>query len=356
MDLGVDTASRIFVTLVEHLQGKRILAHPWFLGLMLEDAYVEYLKILAKYAETSLTFTPYFESGYHHSPITRDDLELWCRTSLDNFDAILGLGGDFGHLTGDEELEKKMINTPAVEMITKNKFLQYELLKDIPGLGMPETVLVPVAFAEKHLRRGIEKYGKVVIKPIDESQGEGVMVIDAQELEEYKAFIYDCLEQLRADLQPQGYNGDWNSLTLQRFIGDHQHEQKIAALIHTLAAKDAILIQPFVSSKPVVKIDSGQEHYARARVLWFGEYQGGYWGLSEHPIAEGESPFNPIVNYCKAKKAQAFTPEENERFRHFAGELVPKVLAKASEFVGRTDQLTALLDQKYKNAVLGTTE
>ena len=77
-------------------------------------------------------------------------------------------------------------------------------------------------------------------------------------------------------------------------------------------------------------------------MLWFGEYLGGYWALSQEPIGS-EKRNNAVVNYHTSKIAQPFTKQENIRFREYTNNVCPKIINTTRPFYNKTEPYSYFL-------------
>lgn len=111
------------------------------------------------------------------------------------------------------------------------------------------------------------------------------------------------------------------------------------------------ILQKFIPSKPIRSKETGKEHHARARLLWCGEYLGGYWTLSQNPISDKTSQ-NKIVNYCTTKTAQKFNPGEERLFKQYAETVVPKILQKAEQHKQDLTIYEKIEEQKLREFML----
>ena len=66
----------------------------------------------------------------------------------------------------------------AIHYLTKNKFVQYELLKNISKVNLPETIIIDQQININKIIELQQKYGRIVKKKISMSGGFGVKVID----------------------------------------------------------------------------------------------------------------------------------------------------------------------------------
>ena len=221
-----------------------------------------------------------------------------------------------------------MINSPAVELVTQDKLLQYELLKDIEGLNLPQTWFFSESAFPTFLEELQRKYGRFVKKERHGSQGHGVTVVEGDK-SHTPAIVR--IAQFAHKLNPESAEKLDRRLIKIEEIG--------------------VLIQRFVNTLPIIYEKTGQPHVGKARLIWFGEYVGGYWALSANPISDA-NPKNAVVNFSRSGISQQFTPEEAKMFREYAEQVVPLVLQRLSQYNGRTGEYNGIEERAMREAIL----
>jgi len=357
--LGEDLSERILHILGNSLAGQKILVNSSnFHEFIMSSANAEVMKQIRDSYGLSFTFSPLL-SGQ----LTTNEFEAATGYSLSNFGGIMGLG----MFLRDSTLHKHMINSPSLEYITNDKFLQYELLKDIPRLNMPESWFLDELASYSKIVELQQRYGKLIQKPRFGKQGQDIVVLTEETIEGVRDMTLEEWDQdsnnnsivervsyavnygmwESTDDYAAGYRFDpktedidlvaskleENPILFASYIGDFYNRDPNKAIEITKKRLNeyGVLVQRFVETQPIINDNTGQPHYARARLLWFGEYLGGYWALSKEPISSDDH-FNPIVNYSTTKIAQRFTPEEGERFKDYAQTVVPNILEKVTHF------------------------
>lgn len=346
---GRDVSRKILDKLGDRCKKSRILVSPYMIEFStpLEIMNPKYLQCFYR---IKTEYTPRFTEGRR---ISVDELE-YLFGKLSSFKAILGLA-DKLVLPEDKErsynITKKMINCPGLELITRNKLAQYVYLKDVPELNMPETIVLDVGVNKDEFIGLVQKYGKVVRKLNDSNQGIGVLILDESSAISFLEMMVSAElselidgEDAINDRGIQDITLRYNSGTLDR---DHDPVKQLKRRIMT----HGLLLQRYVDTLPVRSNETGQPHYARARLLWFGEYIGGYWGLSKDPI-EGSDNDNQIVNYCRTGRSELFTPEEETIFKEYAEKVVPEIL-KRTQKLSSDAVYNRILTAKYLKALRG---
>ncbi|MDP3734141.1 MAG: hypothetical protein Q8R37_02840 [Nanoarchaeota archaeon] len=386
--LGRDLMPDIINIIGTCFENQRILVNPCIHEFYGEAITSGDLKDLKKYYNIDVVYSPLTPK-----PLPQYLLET-VLGSFDRFDGIIG----FGEYLTKSNCQSRMINSPAVELLTQNKFLQYHLLKNIPPLNMPETVLIDGFVHLPVTAALVEKYGKLVHKPLDGSQGNGIRIFTNKNFQHYKEFIEEYLESSQEEHKYISYLQTIKSIQL---LVEQQMEDKLKSIILSITSLDgkgeenvnrsfhpdaelgqemeksyivlterheereseiddflrqrlknnAVLLQKCVETLPVIAEDTAQPHYACARLIWFGDYLGGYWKLSAKPI-DADDERNAIVNYSTAKKAQRFTTEENNIFRRYAKEIVPQILETVEPFETNEKMYKTILFNEFKNSLL----
>jgi hypothetical protein len=157
-------------------------------------------------------------------------------------------------------------------------------------------------------------------------------------------------------LRSQGYSGEGDDASVKEFVRRVTSDKSgpNRSLIKLFGKAFNLMAQQFIESELVENPQTGKPHFAKARLIWFDGYQGGYWALSKHPAGE-EPQTNPIVNYCNGRNARAFTPEENERFTQYANRVVPVINGTVKPFIGNTRKLNGVLKEIYRESIVRAT-
>lgn len=253
-----------------------------------------------------------------------DVLEAGLGTSLEDFAGLVG----FGSYLLDSGLDARMINSPAVELVTQDKLLQYELLKDIEELNLPQTWFFSEAVFPTFLEELQMKYGRLVKKERHGSQGHGVTVVEG---DKFHTPTIVRMAQFAHKLNPESAE---------------KLERRLMKIEET-----GVLIQRFVDTRSVIYEKTGQPHFGRARLIWFGGYVGGYWALSAKPVDDNRLS-NAIVNFSRSHLSQQFTPEEAKMFGEYAEQVVPLVLQRLSPYNGRTGEYKGIEERLMREAIL----
>ena len=364
--LGKNPNLKIIEQISRTFNGGRILVHPYFIELSGDKDGIINHHFLKKRHGLTIVYTPLL---LEQNKISLQELEKICGP-LEGFDILLGLSKYLYLPKEGEQKERaasRMINHPGLEYLTKNKLAQYILFKDIEGLNMPETVLIDEQFNLPLIMELLDKYGCLITKPINGRCGQGVRVIEHEtylqrlsqaisyKLSEFRTNPNLFLKQIIIDEkeQKQVYN---------MLSGAEQSTEKIREDLVKRLNQSGTLLQRKIETQPVISGETGQPHYARARLIWFNGYIGGYWALSAQPVNEASngsssSNYDPlqncIVNYCNTHQAQDFTAQENAKFKEYAELIVPQIINKTKFYTdsGAYDSLTefsfikALADQ-----------
>ncbi|MBI2572662.1 ATP-grasp domain-containing protein [Candidatus Woesearchaeota archaeon] len=216
------------------------------------------------------------DDEFHKSP---QDFESDWGINLRDYGCLLGFGSFFSRDVG-----VPMINHPYVEKMTGDKLLLSQVLAEVGGVVIPKTI-----YRRRDLAALRDEFATLVLKPRHGAQGEGVEIVSSQ----------GSLERLS-----------------------------------TFLSRSSHIVQGFVESEPVLDPSTGQSHYARARVIWFGKYIGGYWGLSSNPVTPVPTQ-DAVVNYCRTQKSVPFTSYEEQDFKDFVEDVAPKIVAYAQVHVPR---------------------
>lgn len=382
--LGRDLMPDIINIIGTCFENKRILVNPYTHEFYGEAITSGDLKDLKKYYNIDVIYSPLTPK-----PLPQYLLEK-VLGSFDQFDGIIG----FGEYLTKSNCQQRMINSPAVELMAQNKFLQYHLLKDIPNLNMPKTVLIDGFVHLPVTTALVEKHGKLVHKPLDGSQGNGISIITTKNFQRHKEFIEEHLESSQEEKKYFAYLQTIKSIQLQL---ERQIEEKLNVMILSVIdssnndegkesvdiileqeidksyqilterhdereretdvfiqqrlKNNGLLLQKYVETLPVIAEKTGQPHYACARLIWFSDYLGGYWKLSSEPI-DSDNEWNPIVNYSTSHHAQRFTTEEEEIFISYAEEVVPKILQAVEPYETNGWVYKIILFDEFKNSLL----
>jgi len=329
----------------------KILAHPYFIELSGDKDGIINHHLLKKRHGLTIVYTPLL---LEQNKISLQELGKICGP-LEGFDLLLGLS-KYLYLAKDSEpkvylpddnerkemVVSKMINQPGLEYLTGNKLAQYVLLKDIEGLNMPETVLIDRQFNAQQVLEMLDKYGCLITKPINGRCGIGVIVLEPEIYgRQLSQAIKDKLVQFQINysrfMEQIKINVKENVLLSKRLASTERFPEKDRESLVKRLNQSGTLLQRKVETRPVISGETRQPHYARARLIWFNGYIGGYWALSAQPVNEASngsssSNYDPqqncIVNYCNTHKAQDFTVQENARFKEYAELIVPQIINK----------------------------
>ncbi|GEM_PF-7116230 len=338
-----DKGMQLVETLGEHVRGGQVLISPLFQEFYDSEDRIQ--RLLSYGAR--VTWGP--PIGHQTTPDAYQEL---LGQPLSSFDAILGIGS---YVQGSG-LDERMINTPSLELMTCNKILQYHLLRNVKGLNMPRTWLFDTVYSANKIRELLRRHGELVGKVLEGIQGNGVHVINMDNIDEYAEFYTSAEIDFRV-FERHGYEGSIiDTKSLRSFVLSllAQNPAKAVDLFNERYEKQFLVaIQRFVQTIPVICQETGEAHHARARLLWFGGYAGGYWALSSHPASSNHTD-NTIVNYTRTGKAQAFTPEQERIFKAYAETVVPRVLATATEYNNRTITYKQIMHELAVQTFTGT--
>ncbi len=336
--LGDGLSHSIIGMMGNALRGQNILVNPAFSELYFARGTLGRLR-----SEFGITVT---FSQLIPQPIEPEEFEAEFGKSFYGFDAVLG----FGNCFVGSGLEERMINSPAVEIPTWDKLVQYELLKDIPGLNLPETWSFndgPRTYQMLHKLQ--ETYGKLVWKPRTGAWGAGIVVVTPENITDIISSLLESSLRKASEAAPEPLKNQLDTISFGGNSGLYDAKEQqgnglkwvlTRTSLETIKVSRAVastIIQRFVETEPVVYEKTGERHHASARLIWFGEYLGGYWRLSANPISD-KDPMNAILNFTRNKLSQKFTPEEAEMFRAYAESVVPPILQRLSLYNGRVEE------------------
>ena len=176
----------------------------------------------------------------------------------------------------NQELPHPLVNNYVAEEITRNKFFQYQLLKDSDiSEHLPESSLVGLGWADKEeLENLMEDNNFFIVKPIFGAQGRGVRVINSNEISKYQGRegplrIVKPKERLATHFHPK--------VSLLEYVEDY-----VPAGNFSFEPGMAI-IQPFIRSTMNV---NGEELYSSIRsIVCNGKFVDAYARVSPDPIA-----------------------------------------------------------------------
>ena len=349
-DLGYFPEKRIITKIGQLAEGGSILVHPDVLEFR-DSATRRNFKALRRRFNTEIIFSPFITQV-----IFQEELEEILNQPLASFQGIIGLEkylitADGYPLTGDNPLPNRMINRPLLEFLTANKYTQYLVLGKIPELNLPETIIADEELNYFSICDLAAKYGKLVQKPLTGCCGQGVGIIKEKSLNQ-------LLQEMFKNYTAQGLSsGNGKAIRsnwqIRRLMADNPEEAKFIAQERFL--NSGVVVQRYVETMPVISQETGQPHFARARLLWFGEYLGGYWALSKEPITDS-SESNLIVNYCNTRKAQRFTEQEEEIFNEYANTVFPKIIQAARGLESSVVDFENKIVSQYLNALAGNLE
>ena len=310
--LGVNLSDEITRILGCAFRGQRILINP-------KSALINKNQIRQLRGQFGISgvFSPRVDGR-----VKLEELEAKLGTSLEDFAGLVG----YGAYLLDSGLDARMINSPAVELVTLDKLLQYELLKNIEGLNLPQTWFFSEVVFQTFLAELQKGVGKLVKKGRHGSQGRGVIPI-----------IEGC-----------GFHTPL-SVRIAQFAYK-LNPDSAQFLEPQLTERTAILLQSFVNTRPVIYEKTRLPHFGRARLIWFGEYVGGYWALSAKP-ADDKKFSNAIVNFSRSHLSQKFTPDEDKAFRSYAEKVAPLVLQRLSHYEGQTFKYSTIVQELLRQAV-----
>ena len=311
--LGVNLSDRILQIMGSALRGQHILVNP---GSAVIDK--NQIGKLSGEFGISAVFSPLVNRH-----VKRKVLETILGTSLEDFAGLVG----FRAYLLDSKLDIKMINLPAVELVTQDKLLQYELLKDIEVLNLPQSWFFSESAFPTFLDELLGHYGILVKKERHGSQGHGVTVVKGDK-SHTPAIVR--MAQFAHKLNPE------SAKKLDRRLMEIE--------------ETGVLIQRFVDTQPIIYKKTGQPHFGRARLIWFGEYLGVYWALSAKPVGDN-MPSNAIVNFSRSHLSQEFTPKEAKMFGEYAEQVVPLVLQRLSQYTGRTSEYKRIEERALRDGV-----
>lgn len=348
-NLGEDLAFEIMAIIGKKYRDQKILINPRVHEFYGRGENLIHFWILRQEFEVELVFSPSIEGK-----ISQKELEMLVGGQLKEYSALVG----FGSCLEAVDCPQKMINSPAVELLTENKFIQYELLKDIPELNMPETILIDQQINLLSITELQKKYGKLVKKEINSYGGKGIEIIDKDKVN------FQCCPGLEFFDWPRDKVVNLPVPILKREDSARSKMEFSKRTQETLEVRQALLdldyriridgriLQKFVDTLPVISEETGQPHYARARLIWFGKYLSGYWGLSVEPI-EVKKSYNLIVNYNSSRKAQRFTKEEEIIFEDYAQKIVPRILKKIKPFEENVEAYQNITRKHFEQATAG---
>lgn len=377
VSVGEDLSWRIMQIMGESLRGRKILVNTNIFHEFIPSPFtVENMKRLREEYGVVLGFAPNLLV-----PLSAEQFEAATGVALADYGALIG----FGRYIRDSGLDERMINTPSVELVTWDKLLQYALLQKVPGLNMPETRYFDTRYSLAAMRKFQSRHGTVVQKPRHGSQGNGVSVLKENEFGLTTIIEFPLQGFTRLELFKKfGYKGRDNDAAMNAFILELSKRNKgdATSLVSEVLRNNSLslpfslfsflyanapefaherakarldvhgtLLQRFIETEPVVHEETGEPHFAKARLLWFGEYLGGYWALSSNPVSRATRD-DFIINYSKTFVAQRFTPEEAERFRRYAESVVPKVLRTLAPQSGKLREYESIEARIIKETML----
>lgn len=178
----------------------------------------------------------------------------------------------------NQELPHPLVNDYVAEEITRNKFYQYQLLKDTPvSKYLLPSALVGLGWGdEKELRALQEKHSFFIIKPIRGCAGRGVRVINKDGVEEVIntiGFVSDKIQPSFDELLVQFIRDTPSMLFLEQYAdkSDLSFEKGMA------------IIQPFVRSTMIYE---GEELYSSIRaIVCNNKFIDAYARLSPDPVS-----------------------------------------------------------------------
>ncbi len=206
----------------------------------------------------------------------------------------------------NQVLPHPLVNPFVAEEITGNKFLQCLLLKDTEvGKFLPETKLIGLGTDEIELDEMLEKYKRFVLKPLLESCGEGIKVINREHVKQYMRGyrIKDTSSETKMPLRELLDN---LLLTMRLAICPWVIENR--ATTRDYAFEERIWIaQPFIDTLQFV---DDEEVYTSVRaIVCNGKFVDAYMRTGSIPI----------VNYSRNAAAHEF---EREGFPEFCEKVV----------------------------------
>ena len=268
-DLGEDPSPQIRDVIFESLSEKRVIVNSNLLLSITWFSMAGHKRLLVTPHDTEIVTPPF--RLVRPPNLTVAEFESRSNLRLCDFDAHIGLNSSITDL--QDRLEG--VNMSALELLARNKWLQYQVLGDVAPI--PESRLVTPSQDDPCLDNSI-----YLAKPLDGNHGSGIVVVTSENIDDL-------------NILKQG----------------------------------SYLLQKFVETQPVENQLSRELHYGRARVVWCGGYRGGYWALSRRPIKDGG---NPIVNYHTSGLIKRFTDLDHEKFSLFLNKTVPKILDRSCQY------------------------
>jgi hypothetical protein len=289
---------------------------------------------LIKQFEVTPVFAPFVSNessipGRFGGIISTESLETILRTPLASFGGIIGLGYA---LPIGIPAEEKMLNPSSVELNLGDKRLTHMILDGAPGIRMAPYDLVWLIRGADELRYRAAEDPNVLYKFFEGSQGNGIARLTPQVASKLDEAMESKRKPVREILGLYGLDSELldcrDFLTSFSGIKPENREMMLSLFYNQVA-----LLERIVRTKPVRNKEDTGDYVGCARLLWMGDYLGGYWRLSKDPI-ESDDPENIVVNYSTSEHGRLFTDRETEFFRGYVNHIAPTIWSRLQPYVG----------------------
>lgn len=354
--LGTDLSEPILNVIGDSLPKGRLLVNPLtFEEFSLSKGTLAPLQRLWQERRVTVAYLPL------RIPLSVGEFQSASGINLQDYDALFG----FGMFLREPGMDERMTNAPAVELAANDKLLQYELLRDIPELNIPESWFFDSVAHLDRLARLMQAHGKTLVKPRHGMQGNGIRLLEVELAHYLASEVSKIRPKPKVIFTGRGQESQSHGnqkVTFRLVYKDLSSPLEAISKLYEAdlsAARSAarerleeygIFVQKFIETEPVRDSDDGQPHFAAARLLYFGGYLGGYWRLSSKPVSDAD-PLNAIVNFSRSGKAQRFTPEEAEMFKGYGERIFPLILGRLFQYNGRLEAYAAIEDKVFQDTI-----
>lgn len=211
------------------------------------------------------------------------------------FEVYRGQESTVINVINDRDLPHALVNPYVTEAITKNKFLQYLILRETSlSQVLPRTTLVGLGYVnDAEIEEMMEKYDFFVQKPLLGDRGRGVVALNQRDVHRFKYLNGPTSHQSLGDTLKYVF---FNWKTPTNFLEDLIDQKDFS--FETVIA----IIQPFIDSSQEI---DGQQGYSSIRaIVCNGTFVDAY---------ERYSP-EKRVNLSQGAKARAYESDGLAKF------------------------------------------
>ena len=246
----------------------------------------------------------------------------------------------------NEELPHDLINSYVAEEITRNKFLQYRLLKnsEVNKNIIPSSLVGLGATNEVELSELISDYDNFVVKPILGSCGKGIQIITKKEIEKRYKYSRGPLDHVSIYESILAMEGKAPKI---KYLEDMINKEDFSFEL------GVSIVQPFIDSRKT--LDDKRNYSVVRAIVCNGNFVDAYLRISKNPRVNLSRDAKPIhfnydsnfINFCE-KVIKIF----EERSQNYSSSSFRKILyndyleerGRTSERKRHSDAISPIMD------------